>query len=95
MILSVRLVVHKKEVSLNNFSKQIKTNMKQIIATLTTLFMFSIIQASPSDDSLNLSETAVLTDLELNEGMSFVASKEMPRKKKASRSGKRSRKIRK
>jgi len=54
-----------------------------------------MIQASPSDLSLSHSENAVLTNIELNEGMSFVASKEMPRKKKASRSGKRSRKIRK
>ena len=69
--------------------------MKKIIATFISLFMFSMIQASPSDLSLSHSENAVLTDLELNEGTSFVASKEMPRKKKASRSGKRSRKIRK
>ena len=69
--------------------------MKKIIATFRSLFMFSMIQASPSDLSLSHSENAVLTNIELNEGMSFVASKEMPRKKKASRSGKRSRKIRK
>ena len=69
--------------------------MKKIIATFISLFMFSMIQASPSDLSLSHSENAVLTDLKLNEGTSFVASKEMPRKKKASRSGKRSRKIRK
>ncbi|MDA8707003.1 hypothetical protein N9L97_01625 [Cyclobacteriaceae bacterium] len=69
--------------------------MKKIIATFISLFMFSMIQASPSDLSLSHSENAVLTNIELNEGMSFVASKEMPRKKKASRSGKRSRKIRK
>ena len=50
--------------------------------------MFSMIQASPNDPSLSISETAVLTDLELNEGTSFVTSKEMPRKRKASRSGK-------
>ena len=69
--------------------------MKKIIATFISLFMFSMIQASPSDLSLSHSENAVLTNIELNEGMSFVASKEMPRKKKASRSGKKSRKIRK
>jgi hypothetical protein len=69
--------------------------MKKIIATFISLFMFSMIQASPSDLSLSYSENAVLTDLKLNEGTSFVSSKEMPRKKKASRSGKRSRKIRK
>ena len=69
--------------------------MKKIIATFISLFMFSMIQASPSDLSLSHSENAVLTDLKLNEGTSFVASKEMPRKKKASRSGKRSRRIRK
>jgi len=69
--------------------------MKKIIATFISLFMFSMIQASPSDLSLSHSENAVLTDLKLNEGTSFVASKEMPRKKRASRSGKRSRKIRK
>jgi hypothetical protein len=69
--------------------------MKKIIATFISLFMFSMIQASPSDLSLSHSENAVLTDLKLNEGTSFVASKEMPRKKKASRSGKKSRKIRK
>ena len=69
--------------------------MKKIIATFISLFMFSMIQASPSDLSLSHSENAVLTNIELNEGMSFVASKEMPRKKKASRSGKRSRRIRK
>ena len=57
--------------------------------------MFSMIQASPSDFSLSDSGNAMLTDLELNEGTSFVASKEMPRKKRASRSGKRSKKIRK
>jgi len=57
--------------------------MKKIIAAFTTLFMFSMIQASPNDPSLSLSETAVLTDLELNEGTSFLASKEMPRKKKS------------
>ena len=49
-----------------------------------------MIQASPNDPSLSISETAVLTDLELNEGTSFVTSKEMPRKRKASRSGKKS-----
>ncbi|MBT5506400.1 MAG: hypothetical protein HOK17_04595 [Flammeovirgaceae bacterium] len=69
--------------------------MKKIIATFISLFMFSMIQASPSDLSLSHSENAVLTNIELNEGMSFVASKEMPRKKKASRSGKKSRRIRK
>jgi|TARA_B110000211_G_scaffold70192_1_gene81194 hypothetical protein len=53
-----------------------------------------MIQASPSDLSLSHSENAVLTDLKLNEGTSFVASKEMPRKKR-SRSGKKSRRIRK
>ena len=68
--------------------------MKKIIAAFTTLFMFSMIQASPNDPSLSLSETVVLTDLELNEGTSFLASKEMPRKKKASRKGKRSNKRR-
>ena len=68
--------------------------MKKIIAAFTTLFMFSMIQASPNDPSLSLSETAVLTDLELNEGTSFLTSKEMPRKKKASRTGKRSNKRR-
>jgi hypothetical protein len=69
--------------------------MKKIIAAFITLFMFSMIQASPNDPSLSLSETAVLTDLELNEGTSFLASKEMPRKKKnASRKGKRSNKRR-
>ena len=47
--------------------------------------MFSMIQASPSDLSLSHSGNAILTDLELNEGTSFVASKEMPRKKKAKR----------
>ena len=57
--------------------------------------MFPMIQASPRDLSLSLSETAVYTDLELNEETHFIASKEMPRKKKASRSGKRSRKVRK
>ena len=57
--------------------------------------MFSMIQASPSDFSLSDSGNAILTDLELNEGTSFVASKEMPRKKRASRSGKRNRKVRK
>ena len=62
--------------------------MKKIIATFISLFMFSMIQASPNDPSLSISETAVLTDLELNEGTSFVTSKEMPRKRKASRSGK-------
>tara|TARA_B110000503_G_scaffold23347_1_gene36434 strand:- start:1327 stop:1539 length:213 start_codon:yes stop_codon:yes gene_type:complete len=66
--------------------------MKKIIATFITLFIFSMIQASPNDPSLSLSETAVLTDLELNEGTSFVASKEMPRKKKAARKGNRSNK---
>ena len=69
--------------------------MKKIIATFISLFMFSMIQASPSDLSLSHSENAVLTDLELNEGTSFVASKEMPRKKKTKRSGKRNRKVRK
>ncbi len=69
--------------------------MKKIIATFISLFMFSMIQASPSDFSLSDSGNAILTDLELNEGTSFVASKEMPRKKRASRSGKRSKKIRK
>ena len=69
--------------------------MKKIIATFISLFMFSMIQASPSDLSLSHSGNAILTDLELNEGTSFVASKEMPRKKRASRSGKRSKKIRK
>ena len=64
--------------------------MKKIIATLTTLFICSMIQASPNDPSLSISETAVLTDLELNEGTSFVTSKEMPRKRTASRSGKKS-----
>lgn len=73
---------------------QIIETMKKIIAAFTTLFMFSMIQASPNDPSLSLSETAVLTDLELNEGTSFLASKEMPRKKKASRKGKRSNKRR-
>jgi len=68
--------------------------MKKIIAAFITLFMFSMIQASPNDPSLSLSETAVLTDLELNGGTSFLASKEMPRKKKASRKGKRSNKRR-
>jgi len=68
--------------------------MKKIIATFISLFMFSMIQASPSDLSLGHSENAVLTDLKLNEGTSFVASKEMPRKKR-SRSGKKSRRIRK
>ena len=68
--------------------------MKKIIATFITLFIFSMIQASPNDPSLSLSETAVLTDLELNEGTSFLASKEMPRKKNASRKGKRSNKRR-
>lgn len=73
---------------------QIIETMKKIIAAFITLFMFSMIQASPNDPSLSLSETAVLTDLELNEGTSFLASKEMPRKKKASRTGKRSNKRR-
>ena len=73
---------------------QIIETMKKIIAAFTTLFMFSMIQASPNDPSLSLSETPVLTDLELNEGTSFLASKEMPRKKKASRKGKRSNKRR-
>jgi hypothetical protein len=73
---------------------QIIETMKKIIAAFITLFMFSMIQASPNDPSLSLSETAVLTDLELNEGTSFLASKEMPRKKKASRKGKRSNKRR-
>ena len=68
--------------------------MKKIIATFISLFMFSMIQASPSDLSLSHSENAILTELELNEGTSFVASKEMPRKKKASRKGKRSNKRR-
>ena len=75
--------------------KQIIETMKKIIATFISLFMFSMIQASPSDFSLSDSGNAILTDLELNEGTSFVASKEMPRKKRASRSGKRSKKIRK
>jgi hypothetical protein len=66
--------------------------MKKIIATFISLFMFAMIQASPSDLSLSHSENAILTDLELNEGTSFVASKEMPKKKKAKRSGKRRRK---
>ena len=69
--------------------------MKKIIATFISLFMFSMIQASPSDFSLSHSGNVILTDVELNEGTSFVASKEMPRKKRASRSGKRSRKVRK
>ena len=69
--------------------------MKKIIATLTTLFMFLMLQASPSDLSSNFSKATILTDLELNERTSFVVSKEMPRKKKASRSGKRSRKVKK
>ena len=69
--------------------------MKKIIATFISLFMFSMIQASPSDLSLSHSGNAILTDLELNEGTSFVASKEMPRKKKTKRSGKRNRKVRK
>jgi hypothetical protein len=64
--------------------------MKKIITTFISLFMFSMIQASPNDPSLSISETAVLTDLELNEGTSFVTSKEMPRKRKTSRSGKKS-----
>ncbi|OUU00111.1 MAG: hypothetical protein CBB92_04510 [Flammeovirgaceae bacterium TMED32] len=63
--------------------------MKKIIATFISLFMFSMIQASPSDLSLSHSENALLTDLELNEGEFFVVSKEMPRKRRASRSGKR------
>ena len=69
--------------------------MKKIIITFTALFMFPMIQASPCYLSLSLSETAVYTDLELNEETYFIASKEMPRKRKASRSGKRSRKVRK
>ena len=69
--------------------------MKKIIATFISLFMFSMIQASPSDLSLSHSGNAILTDLELNEGTSFVASKEMPTKKKTKRSGKRNRKVRK
>ena len=69
--------------------------MKKIIATFITLFVFSMIQASPNDLSLSQSETDILTDRELNEGTSFLASKEMPRKKRASRSGKRNRKVRK
>ena len=69
--------------------------MRIIIATFISLFMFSMIQASPSDFSLSDSGNVILTDLELNEGTSFVASKEMPRKKRASRSGKRNRKVRK
>lgn len=73
---------------------QITKTMKKIIATFITLFVFSMIQASPNDLSLSQSETDILTDRELNEGTSFLASKEMPRKRKASRSGKRSSKKR-
>ena len=54
-----------------------------------------MIQASPRDLLLSLSKTAVYTGLELNEGTYYIISKEMPRKRKASRSGKRSRKVRK
>ncbi len=80
---------------MNEISTQIKISMKKIIATLTTLFIFLLLQASTSDLSLNLSKATIYTDLESNERTSFVASKEIPRKKKASRSGKRSRKVRK
>jgi len=73
---------------------QITKTMKKIIATFITFFVFSMIQASPNDLSLSQSETDILTDRELNEGTSFLASKEMPRKRKASRSGKRSSKKR-
>ena len=69
--------------------------MKKIIATFVSVFMFSMIQASPSDFSLSHGGNMILSDVELNEGASFVASKEMPRKKRASRSGKRRKKIRK
>lgn len=69
--------------------------MKKIIATFISLFVFSMIQASPSDFSLSHGGNVILSNVELNEGTSFVASKEMPRKKRASRSGKRNRKVRK
>jgi len=59
--------------------------MKKVIFTFITLFVFSLIQAAPIHPTLELSKTAVLTDLELNKEASFVASKEMPRKRKAKR----------
>ena len=77
--------------NLNEFNQKI---MKKVIVTFIAFFIFSLTQATPIIPSLNLSETAVLTDLELNKEASFIASKEMPRKKKASRKGKRSKKRR-
>jgi hypothetical protein len=68
--------------NLNEFNQKI---MKKVIVTFIAFFIFSLTQATPIIPSLNLSETAVLTDLELNKEASFIASKEMPGKKRANR----------
>ena len=68
--------------------------MKKLTAAFITLLMFSIAQAMPFQISQKVNNNILLSQLDLNNENTVIASEEMPRKRRATRQNKRMRRKR-
>ena len=68
--------------------------MKKLTAAFITLLMFSIAQAEPFQISQRVDNNILLSQLDLNNENTIIASEEMPRKRRATRQNKRMRRKR-
>jgi len=68
--------------------------MKKLIAVFTTLLVFSIAQAMPFQISQKANNNILLSQVNLDNENTVMASKEMPRKRRATRQNKRMRRKR-
>ena len=68
--------------------------MKKLTAGFITLLMFSIAQAMPFQISQKVNNNILLSQLDLNNENTVIASEELPRKRRATRQNKRMRRKR-